>query len=85
MALFYWTVVNSGFTVGSAFFIEKFEKSNSDFNLSYKKAYLSRVKFGFNYTYLEHNELLDESEMQSLKYYGCEISMKYKELFELNK
>ena len=42
-------------------------------------------KFGFNYTYLEHNELLDESEMQSLKYYGCEISMKYKELFELNK
>ncbi len=76
---------NSGFTVGSAFFIEKFEKSNSDFNLSYKKAYLSKVKFGFNYTYLEHNELLDESEMQSLKYYGCEISMKYKELFELNK
>ena len=42
-------------------------------------------KFGFNYTYLEHNELLDESEMQSLKYYGWESSMKYKELFELNK
>ena len=57
----------------------------SIFNLSYKKAYLSRLKFGFNYTYLEHNELLDESEMQSLKYYGCEISMKYKELFGLNK
>ncbi len=42
-----------------------------NFNLSYKKAYLSRLKFGFNYTYLEHNEFLDESKMQSLKYYGC--------------
>lgn len=76
---------NSGFTVGSEFYNEKFQKTNSDFNLPYKKAYLSRVKFGFNYTYLEHNELLDESEMLSLKYYGCEISMMYKELFELSK
>ena len=74
---------NSGFTVGSEFYNEKFEKSNSDFNLPYKKAYLSRIKIGFDYTYMEHNELLDESEMQSLKYYSNEISIKYKEIFEM--
>lgn len=74
---------NSGFTVGSEFYNEKFEKSISDFNLPYKKAYLSRIKIGFNYTYMEHNELLDESEMQSLKYYSNEISIKYKEIFEM--
>ena len=74
---------NSGFTVGSEFYNEKFEKSISDFNLPYKKAYLSRIKIGFNYTYMEHNELLDESEMQSLKYYSNEISIKYKEKFEM--
>ena len=74
---------NSGFTVGSEFYNEKFEKSISDFNLPYKKAYLSRIKIGFNYTYMEHNELLDESEMQSSKYYSNEISIKYKEKFEM--
>jgi len=74
---------NSGFTVGSEFYNEKFEKSISDFNLPYKKAYLSRIKIGLNYTYMEHNDLLDESEMQSLKYYSNEISIKYKEIFEM--
>ena len=72
---------NSGFTVGSEFYNEKFEKSISDFNLPYKKAYLSRIKIGFNYTYMEHNELLDESEMQSLRYFSNEISIKFKEKF----
>ena len=72
---------NSGFTVDSEFYNEKFEKSNSDSNLPYKKAYLSRIKIGFNYTYMEHNELLDESEMQSLRYFSNEISIKFKEKF----
>lgn len=72
---------NSGFTIGSKFFNEKFDKSNSDFNLLYKKAYLSKIKIGFNYTYIEHNELLDESEMLSLRYFSNEISIKFKEKF----
>ena len=72
---------SSGFTVDSEFYNEKFEKSNSDSNLPYKKAYLSRIKIGFNYTYMEHNELLDESEMQSLRYFSNEISIKFKEKF----
>ena len=72
---------NSGFTVDSEFYNEKFEKSNSDSNLPYKKAYLSRIKIGLNYTYVEHNDLLDESEMQSLRYFSNEISIKFKEKF----
>lgn len=72
---------NSGFTIGSKFFNEKFDKSNSDFNLLYKKAYLSKIKIGFNYTYIEHNELLDESEMLSLRYFSNEICIKFKEKF----
>ena len=72
---------NSGFTVGSEFYNEKFQKTNSDFNLPYKKVYLSRIKIGFNYTYIEHNELLNESEMQSLRYFSTEISIKFKEKF----
>lgn len=74
---------NSCFTVGSEFYKEKFQKSNSDSNLPYKKAYLSRIKIGLNYTYIEHNDFLDESEMQSLKYYSNGISIKYKEIFEM--
>ena len=72
---------NSGFTVGSEFYNEKFLKSNSDFKLPYKKVYLSRIKFGFNYTYIEHNEHLNESEMKSLRCFSNEISIKFKEKF----
>ena len=76
---------NSGFTCGNGFFEEKFKESNSDFNLPYNKAYLSRVKIGFHYTYLEHNELLEENETQTLVNYGNEISLKYKEIFDMDR
>lgn len=76
---------NSGFTCGNGFFEEKFKESNSDFNLSYNKAYLSRVKIGIHNIYLEHNELLEENETQTLVNYGNEISLKYKEIFDMDR
>ena len=76
---------NSGFTCGNGFFEEKFKESISDFNLPYNKAYLSRVKIGFHNIYLEHNELLEENETQTLVNYGNEISLKYKEIFDMDR
>ena len=56
-----------------------------DFLRPYNKAYLSRVKIGFHNIYLEHNELLEENETQTLVNYGNEISLKYKEIFDMDR
>ena len=74
--------LNSEMVLGDSYFKEIFAESPSDYNLKYKKAYISRVTIGTDYTYLEHNEVLSPDEIKEFQDYALKVSYEYKNTFE---
>ena len=74
--------LNSEMVLGDSYFKEIFAESHTDYNLKYKKAYISRVTIGTDYTYIEHNEVLSSDEIREFQDYALKVSNEYKNTFE---
>lgn len=74
---------NNGYTCGASYYEEIFANSTSDANFPYKNAFLSRVKLGNYYTYLEHNEPIPQLTFSKIKDYIDMINTKYNSYFSL--
>lgn len=68
--------LNSEIVIGVSYFKEIFSNSPSENNLKYKKSYLSRIKIGNDYTYLEHNEELTSDEIKQYNNYVLNLLSK---------
>lgn len=60
--------------IGLHYFENLFSNSKSDFNLHYHNVFLSRCQIKESYTYFEHNDKLDEKEIESIKHIVYQLS-----------
>lgn len=68
--------LNSEIVLGDSYFKDIFSNSPSENNLKYKKSYLSRIKIGNDYIYLEHNEELTSDEIKQYHNYVLNLLSK---------
>ncbi|MBR5972831.1 MAG: hypothetical protein IK017_09300 [Paludibacteraceae bacterium] len=61
-------------TMGLSHFNNIFVKDNNDYNQCYHNVFLSRCQINENYTYFEHNEKLDENEIECVRHVATQLS-----------
>ena len=82
---FFWYSSNiksnraDGVTMGESYFSDIFEKSTSDVNFSYENVYLSRFRMLNKYHYIEHNEILNTDEINTIKLLYDQFELSFKE------
>ena len=65
--------------MGESYYSDIFEKSTSDVNFSYENVYLSRFKMLNKYHYIEHNEILNTDEINTIKLLYEQFELSFKE------
>ena len=68
-----------GVTMGESYYSDIFEKSTSDVNFSYENVYLSRFRMLTKYHYIEHNEILNTDEINTIKLLYDQFELSFKE------
>lgn len=70
--------VSGGITIGEAFYNELFEKYPNEKTIEYYNVFLTRVRVCDEWEYIEHNEILDAKELETLSQMAELFSKKYK-------